>query len=170
MGKLILKRTVNMKDHLVIFDFDSTIKKHSPGFTMGVAHLFPGKEIPHELLSILYDNPNRREGWEKCLAAVMQELNKLNLSKEDIVEAYANDGSLIEEMDKVVKTFLKDHDVIIVSDGTRPSIEEFMKKYNLHPYLTRTTTTTATTTTATTTATTTTITTTTTTTKQPQPQ
>merc|ERR1739848_397710 len=135
MGKFILKRTVNTKDHLVIFDFDCTIKKHSPGYTLGVAHLFPGKEIPRELLSILTDNPNRREGWEKCLAAVMQELNKLNLSKEAVVEGYANDGSLIEEMDKVVKTFHKDHDVIIVSDGTRPSIEEFMKKYNLHPYL-----------------------------------
>merc|ERR1711996_145027 len=112
MGKFILKRTVNMKDHLVIFDFDCTIKKHSPGYTLGVAHLFPSKEIHQELLSILNDNPNRSEGWEKCLAAVMQELNKLNLPKETLVEAYANDGSLIEEMDKVIKTFHKVHEKI----------------------------------------------------------
>merc|ERR1712018_756052 len=110
MGKLILKRTVDMKDHLVIFDFDNTIKKHSPGVTLGVAHLFPGKEIPQELLSILYDNPNKsqeKRSWDNFGSAVIQELNKLNVPKEAVVEGYANDGSLIEEWTRSSRHFTK---------------------------------------------------------------
>merc|ERR1712223_454292 len=129
------KQTSTMKDHLVIFDFDNTIKRHSPGYTMGVSHLFPGKKIPQELEEAFSKNPNRREAWDNLNDAVMKMLNELNLPKEMIVEGYANDGFLIEEMDDVIKTFYKDHDILIVSDGQKHSIEEFMKKHGLHQYL-----------------------------------
>jgi len=124
-----------MKDHLVIFDFDYTIKRHSPGMTLGVSHLFPGKEIPQELDEARRKNPNRREGWDNLCHGVVMTLNELNLPKEMIVEGYANDGFLIEEMDDVIKTFYVDHDIIIISDGHKHSIEEFMKKHGLHQYL-----------------------------------
>ena len=130
-----------MKDHLVIFDFDNTIKRHSPGYTMGVSHLFPGKKIPQELEEAfkealsLSKNPNRRRAWDNFDNGLMKMLNELNLPKEMIVEGYANDGFLIEEMDDVIKTFYIDHDILIVSDGQKSSIEEFMKKHGLHQYL-----------------------------------
>ena len=122
-----------MKDHLVIFDFDYTIKEHS--HCMGVSHLFPGKEIPQELEDAIRKNPNKMEGLDNLFHGVMKKLNELNLPKEMIAEAYANDGSLIEEMDDVIKTFYIDHDILIVSDGMKHSIEEFMKKHGLHQYL-----------------------------------
>jgi len=103
--------------------------------TLGVSHLFPGKEIPQELDEARRKNPNRREGWDNLCHGVVMTLNELNLPKEMIVEGYANDGFLIEEMDDVIKTFYVDHDIIIISDGHKHSIEEFMKKHGLHQYL-----------------------------------
>merc|ERR1711974_438770 len=125
MGKIVVI-SATMKEHLVVFDFDKTIKSVS-WFTMGVSHLFPGKELPQELCSLW--------GSGEFYQAVFEKVNELGVTKEAIVDSYANDGFLIEQMDEVVKTFYKDHDVIIVSDNSIPLIEAWMKKHELYQYL-----------------------------------
>ena len=42
-----------MKKKLAIFDFDSTIKEHEHGFTLGGrSKLFPGQQIPEDLFKL----------------------------------------------------------------------------------------------------------------------
>ena len=57
------------------------------------------------------------------------------MTKEVIIEGYANDGVLIDKMDEVLKKIYQDHDIIIVSDGMRPAIQAFMQKHNLIQYI-----------------------------------
>ena len=46
-----------MKKKLAIFDFDSTIKEHEHGFTLGGrSKLFPGQQIPEDLFTLHEEN------------------------------------------------------------------------------------------------------------------
>ena len=116
-----------MKKNLAIFDFDQTIKEHGPTFTYGgKAKLFPGQKIPEEII-LKRAELGRSFFYKTCNDA----FNSLNCSKKDVVEAIANDGSLVNGMDQVIKALFTTHDIIIITGSEDKTVELFLAKHNL---------------------------------------
>jgi len=116
-----------MKKNLAIFDFDHTIKEHGPTFTYGgKAKLFPGQKIPEEII-LKRAELSRSFFYETCNDA----FNSLNCSKKDVVEAIANDGSLVNGIDQVIKTLFTTHDIIIITGSAYETVQLFLAKHNL---------------------------------------
>ena len=80
-----------MKKNLAIFDFDNTIKQHSPKFKTagGLAKFFPNEEIPLEIWKIM------PKSFDDFCMAVVEEVNRTKVPKKDIIEAVENDGYFI---------------------------------------------------------------------------
>ena len=126
-----------MKNKLAIFDVDFTIKEHhgdgskdgvfrSP---LGFAKLFPNEKLPEELFTILKEN-----GYHSFILAVVTALNKLGKTKNDVIDALANDGHLVKGMDKVFELLVKDHDIIIISGGYDEMVKRFLSRYFLRKH------------------------------------
>ena len=67
-----------MKKNLAIFDFDQTIKEHSPKFITagGMSTLFPNQEIPKHLWKIM-----KEQGLYEFSMAVISAINELNVTE-----------------------------------------------------------------------------------------
>ena len=117
----------NMKSKLAVFDFDYTIKQPTPGYCLGVSHLFPEKKVPEEL------EKNRDQGWDKFSRAVLSHVNDLEgITAEMLRDGMSNyNGNLVDGIDEVIRYLSTDHDIIIVSDSFTVNIEVYMKKCGL---------------------------------------
>ena len=116
-----------MKKNLAIFDFDHTIKENGPTFSYGGrAKLFPGQKIPEEII-LKKAELTRSVFYE----AVNDAFNSLNYPKKDVIEAVANDGSLVNGMDQVIKTLFATHDIIIITGSDYETVQLFLGKHNL---------------------------------------
>ena len=121
-----MKHLNKQQQFLTAIDFDLTIKYHDSGLKMGLAHHFPGDELPKSVLKVLED-----EGWDRFKEATFEAVNGLNLTKDEIVQGLNADGGMIDRMEEVVKLCAKIGDVIIVSDSTTVFIETFMEHHGL---------------------------------------
>ena len=86
-----------MKTKLAAFDFDFTIKEYGSMKNVvyqvfGLAKLFPDKRIPEEYLKILKEGGQ----WGQYFKTVQGAVNDLGVTKNEVIEAIANDGNLIE--------------------------------------------------------------------------
>ena len=86
-----------MKTKLAAFDFDFTIKEYGSMKNVvyqvfGLAKLFPDKRIPEEYLKILKEGGQ----WGQYFKTVQEAVNDLGVTKNEVIEAIANDGNLIE--------------------------------------------------------------------------
>jgi len=116
-----------MKKNLAIFDFDSTIKEHEHGFTLGGrSKLFPGQQIPEELFKL-----REHFSFSEWTEIVNDAFNELNVSEEERVGVIENDGSVVQGMDQVLKKLHKNHDIIIITGSDYETVRLFMSKHNL---------------------------------------
>ena len=99
-----------MKTKLAAFDFDFTIKEYGSMKNVvyqvfGLAKLFPDKRIPEEYLKILKEGGQ----WGEYFKTVHEAVNDLGVTKNEVIEAIANDGNLIEGTicfsQKIIKKF-----------------------------------------------------------------
>ena len=118
---------------LAIFDFDYTLKqlpelKNKEDATFGVKSLFPGGEFSQSIK----DKIKEEVGWLALSKFVIQELNKVeNVSKTELKESIANNGWLIEGLDKVIKKLAADHEVIVVTHNYTHTVDFFLQKCQL---------------------------------------
>ena len=122
-----------MKPKLAIFDVDFTIKEHGAGTpqdfllsAMGFAKLFPNGKIPQELLTVY-----KEKGLSSYGKAVGAAVNELGKTKNEIIDAITNDGTLIKGMDKLFEMLFKDHDIIIITGGFDEMVKRFLSRYIL---------------------------------------
>ena len=116
-----------MKKNLAIFDFDSTIKEHEHGFTLGGrSKLFPGQQIPEEMFKL-----RENFSFSEWTVLVNDAFNELNVSKEERIKVIENDGSVVQGMDQVLKKLHKNHDIIIITGSDYETVRLFMLKHNI---------------------------------------
>jgi len=121
-----------MKKNLAIFDFDHTIKEHGETFTLGGrAKLFPGQKIPEEI--ILCRSKYKKAELSKSFfyETVNNSFNSVNCPKKGVIEAIANDGSLVNGIDQVIKKLFMTHDIIIITGADYETVKLFLAKHNL---------------------------------------
>lgn len=121
-------------ESLAVFDFDNTLKTFEKGnFTWGVSPLFPGGKFQEELMAKLKEIP-----WDEFRILLTEEFNKLeNITKKEIEETVSKDGQIIKNMDKVIKTLAKDHDVIIVTNSYEFHVKYFLVGHGIAQYVSK---------------------------------
>ena len=121
-----------MKKNLAIFDFDHTIKEHGETFTLGGrAKLFPGQKIPEEIILCRSKYKKAELSKKNFYETVNNSFNSVNCPKKDVIEAIANDGSLVNGIDQVIKKLFMTHDIIIITGSEDKTVELFLAKHNL---------------------------------------
>ena len=120
-----------MKKKLAIFDFDSTIKKT----TMeggGLVVLLPDQKLTQEMIQCKLN-----KDWDGLRISVANELNSLNqVSKQDIINACAKEGQLIQHIDKTIKFLAEDHDIVIISGALDEFVKIFLDANGILEYVT----------------------------------
>ena len=120
-----------MKKKLAIFDFDSTIKKT----TMeggGLVVLLPDQKLTQEMIQCKLD-----KDWDGLRISIANELNSLNqVSKQDIINACAKEGQLIQYIDKTIKFLAEDHDIVIISGALDEFVKIFLDANGILEYVT----------------------------------
>ena len=120
-----------MKKKLAIFDFDSTIKKT----TMeggGLVVLLPDQKLTQEMIQCKLN-----KDWDGLRISIANELNSLNqVSKQDIINACAKEGQLIQHIDKTIKFLAEDHDIVIISGALDEFVKIFLDANGILEYVT----------------------------------
>ena len=116
-----------MKSKLAIFDFDHTLKQPSDAHNkFGVANLFPDQTIPEEILQVRVE-----KGWDYFLAFLLNKVNDLNKSKDEITASLDDQGYTINQMDEVMKYLASTHDIIVISNAFVLHVKLFLEKQGL---------------------------------------
>ena len=120
-----------MKKKLAIFDFDSTIKKT----TMeggGLVVLLPDQKLTQEMIQCKLN-----KDWDGLRISIANELNSLNqVSKQDIINACAKEGQLIQHIDNTIKFLAEDHDIVIISGALDEFVKIFLDANGILEYVT----------------------------------
>ena len=119
-----------MKTKLAVFDFDSTIFETTKD-CLGLLHMFPNGETPEAMAKAI-----STKDWDTTRAILASEINKMNnVTKQDIIDGILTSGEFVPFMDKALKRFAKEHDIIIISGGWNMQIEVLLEKHGLLKYI-----------------------------------
>ena len=123
------KSLIKMKTKLAAFDFDSTVFDTTKD-CLGLLHLFPKGETPETMAKAI-----SAKDWDTTRAILTSEINKMNVTKQNIIEGMLTSGEFVPFMDEALKGFAKDHDIIIISGGWKMQIEVYLEKHGLLKYI-----------------------------------